>query len=331
MKFVRFSPLLFLLVLWQCDPIGNSGKVTVKISFSNSLSTEAQDGRLLFLVANNPDREPRFQINDGLGAQMVFGMDVEGMQPDQSIEMGEGVFGFPFKKLSDIPAGEYYVQALVNRYETFNLSTGQAVKLPPDKGEGQQWNRKPGNFYSQPVKMTIDPSKGSTIQITMDQEIPPLEEPTDTKYIRHIKIQSKLLSEFWGKPMYLGAHVLVPEGFDEHPEAKFPLMIYHGHFPSDFGGFSTEPPDPNMDTTDYSARFGIYGYNKFQKQEAYKFYKQWSSKNFPRFLVVEIQHPTPYYDDSYAVNSANMGPYGDAIMKELVPEIESQFRGIGEG
>ncbi|MEQ8304332.1 MAG: hypothetical protein RIB47_13135 [Cyclobacteriaceae bacterium] len=331
MKFVRFSPLLFLLVLWQCDPIGNSGKVTVKISFSNSLSTEAQDGRLLFLVANNPDREPRFQINDGLGAQMVFGMDVEGMQPDQSIEMGEGVFGFPFKKLSDIPAGEYYVQALVNRYETFNLSTGQAVKLPPDKGEGQQWNRKPGNFYSQPVKMTIDPSKGSTIQITMDQEIPPLEELTDTKYIRHIKIQSKLLSEFWGKPMYLGAHVLVPEGFDEHPDARFPLMIYHGHFPSDFGGFSTEPPDPNMDTTDYSARFGIYGYNKFQKQEAYNFYKQWSSKNFPRFLVVEIQHPTPYYDDSYAVNSANMGPYGDAIMKELVPEIESQFRGIGEG
>ncbi len=331
MKFARLSPLLFLLLLWQCDPIGNDGKVTVKISFSNSLSSEAQDGRLLFIVANNPDREPRFQINDGLGAQMVFGMDVEGMQPDQSIEMREGVFGFPFKKLSDIPAGEYYVQAFVNRYETFNLSTGQTVKLPPDKGEGQQWNRKPGNFYSQPVKMLIDPSKGSSIEITMDQEIPPVEEPTDSKYIRHIKIQSKLLSEFWGKPMYLGAHVLVPEGFDEHPEARFPLMIYHGHFPSDFGGFSTEPPDPNMDTTDYSARFGIYGYNKFQKQEAYNFYKQWSSKDFPRFLVVEIQHPTPYYDDSYAVNSANMGPYGDAIMKELVPEIESQFRGIGEG
>ncbi len=107
-------------------------------------------------------------------------------------------------------------------------------------------------------------------------------------------------------------------------------MIYHGHFPSDFGGFATEPPDPKMDTTDYSERFSIYGYKKFEKQEAYNFYKQWTGKNFPRFLVIEIQHATPYYDDSYAVNSANQGPYGDAIMYELLPEIEKKFRGIGQ-
>ena len=48
-------------------------------------------------------------------------------------------------------------------------------------------------------------------------------------------------------------------------------------------------------------------------------------------LIIEIQHPTPYYDDSYAVNSANQGPYGDAITHELIPYIEEQFRGIGEG
>jgi hypothetical protein len=131
--------------------------------------------------------------------------------------------------------------------------------------------------------------------------------------------------------MYLGAHVLLPEGFDTHPNSKYPLMIYHGHFPSDFGGFSTEPPPADMDTTDYSERFGIYGYNKMQAQEAFNFYKQWTSKNFPRFLVVEIQHANPYYDDSYAVNSQNLGPYGDAIMFELLPEIEKQFRGIGQG
>jgi len=47
--------------------------------------------------------------------------------------------------------------------------------------------------------------------------------------------------------------------------------------------------------------------------------------------VIEIQHPTPYYDDSYAVNSASQGPWGDAIMRELVPYVEQKFRGIGEG
>lgn len=214
------------------------------------------------ILSNNDSAEPRFQINDGLNGQLVFGIDVESMQPGQEILIDETAFGFPFKSMAGIPAGTYYAQALINRYETFNLKTGQTVKLPPDRGEGQQWNRKPGNFYSTPMKVEVDPGKGKTINIKMDQEIPPLEEPIDSKYIKHIKMQSDLLTEFWGKPMYLGAHVLLPEGFDEHPEAKYPLMIYHGHFPSDFGGFRTDPPDPNMDTTDYSARFGIYGYKK---------------------------------------------------------------------
>jgi hypothetical protein len=47
-------------------------------------------------------------------------------------------------------------------------------------------------------------------------------------------------------------------------------------------------------------------------------------------LLVSIQHANPYYDDSYAVNSANVGPYGDAITQELIPEIEKRFRGIGQ-
>ncbi len=130
--------------------------------------------------------------------------------------------------------------------------------------------------------------------------------------------------------MYLGANVLVPEGFDEHPEAHFPLAINHGHFPPDFDGFRTEPPDPNL-KPDYSERFHIAGYNRIEQQEAYKFYKQWTAPHFPRFLVVEIQHANPYYDDSYAVNSANLGPYGDAIETELIPYIEKKFRGIGQG
>jgi enterochelin esterase-like enzyme len=57
----------------------------------------------------------------------------------------------------------------------------------------------------------------------------------------------------------------------------------------------------------------------------------WISKEFPRFVIIEIQHANPFYDDSYAVNSANLGPYGDAINYELIPFIEKQFRCIGQG
>ena len=331
MKFHRFLPFVFLIGM-QCSPSGDTkSPLKFSVSFTKEMSDQAQDGRLLLLLSANDKAEPRFQINDGLETQLVFGVDVDAMKPGQDIIIDESAFGFPIQSLKSIPSGAYFVQALINRYETFNLKTGHTVKLPPDQGEGQQWNSKPGNFYSKPVKVNVDLTKNEIIKVVMDQKIPTIEIPKDTKYVKHIKVQSKMLSEFYGKPMYVGAHVLLPEGFDDHPQAHYPLMIYHGHFPSDFGGFSTEPPDPKMDTTDYIARFGIYGYNKFQKQEAHNFYKQWTSKNFPRFLLIEVQHATPYYDDSYAVNSASMGPWGDAIMKELLPEIETKFRGIGQG
>ena len=300
------------------------------VKINNNLHTENFDGRLLLLFSNNNAAEPRFQISDALSTQIILGKNVDQWAIGSTQSIAEEAYGFPKERLSEIPAGDYYVQVLLHKYETFHLKNGKVVKLPMDRGEGQHWNLAPGNIYSKPIKIHFDPKNTEVVQLTIDQIIPPIIEPTDSKYIKHIKIQSKLLTEFWGRPMYLGAHILLPEGFDTHPNVRYPLAIYHGHFPSDISGFSTTPPNPNL-IPDTSARFNITGYNKIQEEEAYQFYKQWTGPNFPRVLAIEIQHATPYYDDSYAVNSANMGPYGDAITYELIPEIEKQFRGIGQG
>jgi hypothetical protein len=300
------------------------------VKINNNLHTENFDGRLLLLFSNNNAAEPRFQISDALSTQIILGKNVDQWAIGATQSIAQEAYGFPKERLSDIPAGDYYVQVLLHKYETFHLKNGKVVKLPMDRGEGQHWNLAPGNIYSKPIKIHFDPKNTEVVQLTIDQIIPPIIEPTDSKYIKHIKIQSKLLTEFWGRPMYLGAHILLPEGFDTHQNVKYPLAIYHGHFPADLSGFSTTPPNPNL-IPDTSARFNITGYNKIQEEEAYQFYKQWTGPNFPRVLAIEIQHATPYYDDSYAVNSANMGPYGDAITYELIPEIEKQFRGIGQG
>jgi hypothetical protein len=288
------------------------------------------DGRLLLMLSTNNDNEPRFQIQDGPNTQLAFGMDVEGWEPNSSQTLPADAIGYPIRSLEDIPPGTYYVQALLHKYETFKRSDGHTVKMPMDRGEGQQWNRAPGNLYSTPIKIEITPSSNNPIIVDLDQVIPPIEEPEDTKYIKHIKIQSKMLTEFWGRPMYLGAHVLLPEGFDENPEVKYPLAIMHGHFPRDFGGFQTTPPDTTKPCV-YSSRFDVDCYNRIVEQEAYDFYKMWTGPDFPRVIAIKIQHANPFYDDSYAVNSANVGPYGDAITYELIPHIEAQFRGIGEG
>ncbi len=312
------------------SPSGDSAPLRVAVSFTKNMSTDPLDGRMLLLISKNDEQEPRFQISDGPTGQQVFGVDVDGLAPGEEAAFDASVFGYPIQSLGDIPAGEYLVQGLLHIYETFRRADGHVVKLPMDRGEGQHWNWAPGNLYSTPQMVRIDPHKKEVIRITLNQKIPSISDPPETKYIKHVKIQSKLLTEFWGRPMFLGAHVLLPEGFDEHPEARYPLCVFHGHFPYDFGGFRETPPDADLEP-DYSSRFDVSGYNRIQQQTSYDFYQQWTGPDFPRMLIIEIQHANPFYDDSYAVNSANLGPYGDAITYELIPYIEEKFRGIGEG
>ena len=301
----------------------------ITVSFPASQSAQPLDGRVLLLLSNDPSAEPRMQIDDTPLSQIVFGVTVDGLAPGQPVAITDAAAGYPYRKLSEVPPGDYTVQGVLNRYETFHRADGKTVKLHPDMGEGQHWNLSPGNLYSTPRRVHIG-AGSPAISVTLDQVIAPIRTPPDTRYIRHIRIQSDLLTKFWGRPMFVSAIVLVPEGFDEHPNAHYPLAVFHDHYVADIPDFRTTPPDPDL-KPDYSQRFHLAGYNRIQQQEAYDEYKQWTAPNFPRILVVKLQHANPFYDDSYAVNSANLGPYGDALEHELIPAIEKQFRGIGQG
>ncbi|OGD28995.1 MAG: hypothetical protein A2V57_04735 [Candidatus Aminicenantes bacterium RBG_19FT_COMBO_65_30] len=330
LRFLPWAPPLAAAVILLATPLASPAEVRFAVSFPSARSKTPLDGRMLLLLSTNGDAEPRFQISDGPATQLVFGVDVEGLAPGAEAVIDASAFGYPLRSLAELPAGEYHIQALLHRYETFHRSDGHTVKLPMDRGEGQRWNAAPGNLYCAPRKLAIDPGRTETVRLVLDKEIPPIEPPKDTKYIRHERIPSGLLTRFWGRPMHLGACILLPEGFDEHPEARYPLVIFHGHFPYTFGGFRETPPDANL-KPDYSERFRLSGYNRIQEEYAHQFYKEWTGKDFPRVILVEIQHANPYYDDSYAVNSANLGPYGDAIVRELIPHIEKKYRGLGRG
>jgi hypothetical protein len=335
----KLNPSLSLSVLLVLLMFPSKGRPAVKnsisglqfaISFPQTIRKEPLDGRMLLLISTDNSKEPRFQINEDLSTQQVFGVDVNALNPEETVLIDGSVFGYPRKSIQEIPPGEYWVQALLHRYETFHRADGHTVKLPMDRGEGQQWNKAPGNLYSTPIKISLNPQKHETIQVNLDKVIPPLEAPKDTKYIKHVRIQSQKLSEFWGRPIYLGASILLPEGFDQHPDVRYPLAIFHGHFSSTFDGFRETPPASNL-KPEYSERFRLEGYNRTVEEYAYKFFQEWTGPKFPRMIIIEIQHANPYYDDSYAVNSANLGPYGDAITYELIPYIEKKFRGIGQG
>ncbi len=149
---------------------------------------------------------------------------------------------------------------------------------------------------------TLDPAAGGVVKLVATKVVPPIQVPADTQYVKRFKFQSPMLSKFWGRPIYLGATVLLPRDYDRET-MSYPVNYEQGHF-------------------SLNAPYGFDGTNDFSKA--------WLSDNFPRMIAVTFQHPTPYFDDSYAVNSVNIGPYGDAIMRELIPEFEKRFRAIRE-
>ncbi len=285
-------------------------------------------------TGDRPAEEPRFQLEENYESAQGFGVDVEGLASGQPIVVDAKTVGYPIENLAALPAGDYLMQAVFNVYEQFHLADGRNLWLPPDKGEGQHWNRKPGNSYNEPVKVHFDPASSTPIKLTLDKVIPPIEgsdeDPVQiaakspaAKWLKFVRFKSEKLSKFWGRDMYLGAWVLLPDGFDEHPKARYPLVVYQDHYHAAFGAplqFLTTPPPATPQ-----------GRAKTREQYGYKFYQDWISGTLPRVILIYVQNANPYYDDSYDVDSANVGPYGSAINGELIPYIEKTYRGIGQG
>ncbi len=290
-----------------------SAAPSFQVKFTPAARSTPVDGRLIVVISRQLQGEPRFQVGWGISTAQVFGIDVDGWKPGETATVGPAAAGSPIRKIADLPPGKYNVQAVLNVYETFHRADGHTVKLHMDHGEGQQWARSPGNLLSKPE--AVDIRADSAVTLTLGEAMPPIEPQADTKYIRHHSIESKLLTKFWGRPMRMGVTVLVPEGFDANPQQKYPVAFLQGHFGREFLGFRETPPSPG----------GGRG-----QANAYQFYQDWTSGRLPKFLVVLTDHATPYYDDSYGVNTANAGPYGDALTTELYPEMEQKFRAIGQ-
>lgn len=188
------------------------------------------NGRLILMVSKEPQPMQQVGFMDALQGTMMAGVDVDDLVPGDTIKVTGDDIGFPLPTLGALPHGTYYVQAVLHKYETFQLSTGHSVKLPPgDQGDGQSWRKAPGNLFCHPTRLEI--ARGASLTLSLDQVMPPIDPPKDTEYVKHVTIVSKRLSEFWGREIKLGAHVLLPEGFDEHPDARYPLALFHVRVP----------------------------------------------------------------------------------------------------
>lgn len=287
-----------------------------EVSFAAAVRAEPLTGRLLVALASKPAPEPRLAV--GFTGVPVFAVDIGQLKPGATAVVDGKALGYPIMNMKDLPPGDYIAQAVVIVYTECKRSDGHTVWVNMSQAQ-VLLTQAPGNLYSdiQPVK--IGPNAGGVVRLELSKVIPAFPEPVDTEWLKHVKMQSRLLTEFWGHPVYIGATVLLPKGYDTHPGSYYPAVYVHEHGVPFM--FKTDPSTQEKE---------MAGARSANLQTGYEFYQSWTSDGFPRVIGITFRQPTPFFPSSYSVNSANVGPYGDALLQEMIPFLEQKFRIIAK-
>lgn len=293
---------------------------TFEITYSKSLHPGPITGRVFVAISRKETPEPQMQVG-GLTGAPFFGADVTALQPGAPAKIARSAPGFPFNTLDSLPPGDYWVQAFLSVYSEFKRADGHTIWAHDAQWTERQLKNAPGTLVSVPQHLHLDTHAGFHLKIELTRSLGPIAVPHDDEYVKFEKIQSKMLTAFWGRPMYLGAVVLLPRGYAQHPDVRYPGIWWQGHFQLMPAFNFTRKPKPE---TDEERRERIEVSDKEGTPQ--EFSQAWMGDSFPRMIAINILHPTPYYDDSYAINSANTGPYWDAIHTELMPYLEAKYR-----
>lgn len=300
------------LVASLLAPTHNLGAQRFEVTIAPAVRAEPLTGRLIVAVSKREQPEPRLAISPQGPA--IFGIDLEQVRPTHPVVVDDRAVGYPMK-LRELPPGEYFVQALVIPYERVRRADGHTLWLRLNDGSVEAFNRASGNLYSAVRRVTIARGDMGTVKLEVDKVIPTAPPRVDTEWLKHVRIQSQKLTRFWGRPIYIHANVLLPKGYAEHTDGSYPSIYSLGHGSTPFSFTTTPSSRPRGDINPVTGT-----------ESGYDFYQAWTSDDFPRVIAISLEQQTPYFPDSYSVNSANNGPYGDAIVEEVIPYLEERFR-----
>jgi hypothetical protein len=275
-----FAPLTHAAVLSTLGPL------RFEVSLQPDLTNGPNQGRLFIILSQSNAPEPRLALGrTGRDAPQALASDVSGLTPGVPIILDQAAFAFPITNLANLASGDYYVQAL--------FAANPDLRLP----------NAPGNLHSRPRQLALESARSSTIRLELTEKLPAEKLPPETDQIKFIKLESKLLSDFFHRPIFLRAGVVLPRDYQREPTRRYPLWVRVGGFGGRYTGVSRL----------------LSGLGEFRST--------WQADDTPRFLLLQLDGAGPF-GDPYYVNSANNGPYGDAVVQELIPYVEEEFRGI---
>ncbi len=274
--------------LVEPPPAPRATSLRFEVGLAKEVSSAPVDGRLFVVLGSTNSPEPRLAIGrTGMDSAPVLGRDVDRFAAGRTAVLDRTSALFPLRALGDLPAGDYFAQAV--------LATNRDLLLTDA----------PGNFYSAPVRVHLDPAKTRAVKLTLDRRLPEESLPPDTDLVKFVKLRSEKLSRFWDRPMYLRAGIVLPKDWDKEPTRRYPLVVRIGGFGTRFdsiaGGF----------------------------REGSKTRTEWLADDMPRAVLLQLDGAGPL-GDPYQVDSANHGPYGEALMEELIPYVEAAYRCVGK-
>jgi S-formylglutathione hydrolase FrmB len=253
--------------------------VEFSVSIADGLLQTPFTGRVVVYLSTMRS-EPRFGPN-WFNPQPAFSQKFKNIGPNEPMVIGQDAIGGVPGSMRDLKAGEYTVQAVVD------LNLG-----------GRSIGESPGNLYSVPKRAYIGPLSDSVIKIECTKVVAD-KLFKDTPAAKAARMQSKLLSAFYGRPANMRAAVILPESYDKETSRKYPVVY---SIPGFGGSF-----------LDYSGTTQREG----------------TSRDGVEFIEVVLDPNCPTGHCVFA-DSANNGPWGKALVTEFIPYIEKTFRAVGK-
>ncbi|KAK4574710.1 hypothetical protein LTR86_001551 [Recurvomyces mirabilis] len=310
-----------------------SSGLQLEISVANGLLNESTNGRIEVLFAPQ-GTDPLDDTDVTSSPDYIYGENVQGLISGSVVTLAggsnlttrTGVYGWPLVGLQDLPSGNYSVQAFMNIYETVSRSDGSVVSVRFPCGDGAPPIGGYGSLQTTISDIEV-PGNEQTVSLIFNDTVPAGDfngteigycsqgNYVDTEFLKYIKIRSDALSEFWGRDMYVGATVLLPFGYNRTDQfTRYPVLYHQNHWTADQGAF-------RYPVASFSSEWDAGMINATNTTEA---------RETPKMILITFRHETPFYDDSYAVNTANIGPYGVALNDELIPHLDKTFNTIAE-